>query len=97
MNLNILPIIVTFFPCPLVLFQILLQLLKVVFYNAVGDLLKKIVIIIEVSVRQSSSVINGLWIKQLVLLKIRVFQDVRQCGPVNSDRNFCGVCVVTLA
>jgi len=39
----------------------------------VGDLIKKIIIIIEESVRQSSSVINGLWIKQLVLLKIYIF------------------------
>jgi len=39
----------------------------------VGDLLKKIIIIIEESVRQGSSVINVLWIKELVLLKIHVF------------------------
>jgi len=39
----------------------------------VGDLLKKIIIIIEESVRQGSAVINGLWIKQLVLLKIHDF------------------------
>jgi hypothetical protein len=39
----------------------------------VGDLMKKIIIIIEESVRQSSLVINGLWIKQLVLLKIYIF------------------------
>jgi len=38
----------------------------------VGDLLKKI-IITEESVRQGSSVINVLWIKELVLLKINVF------------------------
>jgi hypothetical protein len=41
----------------------------------VGDLLKKIIIIIiiEESVRQGSLVINVLWIKELVLLKIHVF------------------------
>jgi hypothetical protein len=39
----------------------------------IGDLLKKIIITIEESVRQGSSVISGLWIKQLVLQKIHVF------------------------